>query len=144
MPFLCLLPPWDAKHSSGSVNQPQAPAYLWSSVLPLGTLPPLVHSASWDGICLPLLLLPHLTLIPFKHCLQPPCSPLQAFQPGALNLFHILPCTLVSLHPCSPTPADWGRPHCKHGAENITAGGFLQCGPNKTQTLPNNCYLQLK
>lgn len=116
---------------------------------------PLVHDASWDQICHPVLVLPHLALLYS-------CS-IQILSLTSTFISQSLParsCKHVShplLHsgaspiaarsqtfPSSPTPADWRRPHWKHGAENITAGGFLQCEPNKTQTLPNNCYLQLK
>lgn len=49
MPFLFLLPPWDANHNRASVH-------LWRS-LDTGS-----DGICWDGICLPILALPHLAL----------------------------------------------------------------------------------
>lgn len=156
MPFLSFLPPQDANHNSASLNQTPDPKTIPGGLSnPRARLPPLVHDASWDQICHPVLVLPHLALLYS-------CS-IQILSLTSTFISQSLParsCKHVShplLHsgaspiaaqsqtfPSSPTPADWRRPHWKHGAENITAGGFLQCEPNKTQTLPNNCYLQLK
>lgn len=83
-------------------------------LLPQTQLPALLHGASWDGFAFPSLCYPTWPCL----TLQPLCSSLKAFHPGALNTSHILPCTLVSL-PLLPGaklfPADRGRPHWKHG-----------------------------
>lgn len=120
----------------------------WVCVLPLAPC-----TAPWchlGWICLPILVQPQLAL-PYSCSTQILSSASlfisQSLPTRSCTTFHILPCTLVSLPllpGAKPFPADWRRPHWKHRAENITAGGFLQGEPNKTQTLPNNCYLQLK
>lgn len=157
MPFLSLLPPQDANHNSASPqNQTPDPNTISGGLShPQTRLPPLVHDASWDQICRPILVLPHLALF-YSPSIQIPSLtsmfvsqslPARSFKHVSHPPLHsgVSPIAARSqTFPSSPTPADWRRPHWKNGAENITAGGFLQCEPNKTQTLPNNCYLQLK
>lgn len=94
---------------------------------------------------LPILLLPHLTLLPFKYCLQPPRASLQAFQPGALSMFHILPCTLVSLPslpgakpiPAAPHQQTGGGPTGSTGWKTSQLGAFY----NVSQTKPRLCQI---
>lgn len=119
---------------SGALSYPWTCSLLWSMV-PAGM-----------GFAFPSFSLPpypcSIQMLPSTSLFSSPSLPTRSFQHVSHPLLH----SGVSPMPAQSQthPSRLERPHCKHGAENITAGGFLQCEPNKTQTLPNNCYLQLK
>lgn len=127
MSFPSFLPPQDANHNSASVNHPQSPRIRFAF--------PSLCSPTW----------PYLTLVPFKYGFQPPCSSLGAFQPGALNVFHILPCTLVSLpllpgaklFPGAPHQQTGGGPTGSTGRKTSQLGAFY----NVSQTKPRHCQI---
>lgn len=81
---------------------------------------------------------PYLILASFKYRLQSPCSSLKAFQPAALNVFHII----LKWSKTSPE-----QPEASRTVEVLLQAlnaSWLGAFYNARQTLPNEGYLQHK